>query len=286
MSLEILKLISNIRKNLDRAQDNAFVHSLSNRLSVIQGPPGCGKTFIGCKILEVLLKFDLVGPVLVMTYKNHALDEFLLHTSKFCDLTKITRIGGRSKEPRLAECNLRNIDLERSSNSIFSQYKDQGEIIAKSLDEIGDHLYQVDRNSVVNEFSILRFLNEVQLHNLLTKQPEFASRKQAVQEIQFAISISSSLQEYVKDWFDKKLDAKVKRQFWCADMLVDAIRKWLPNKELLRKVKDIESTFHFEREKDLAACEGDQKASGKNQVYQNYLKSTKRLLIIRFSFTG
>ena len=235
---------------------------------MIQGPPGCGKTYLGCKILEVLLKFDLGGPVLVMTYKNHALDEFLLHTSKFCELSEITRIGGRSKEPRLAECNLRNIDLERSSNSIFSQFKEQGEIIAESLSEITDLLYKVDKNSMVNEFSILRFLNEVQLHNLITRQPELNRRKQAAQDIRFAISISNSLQEYVKDWFDGKLDAKDQRQFWCANMLVDAIRKWLPNKERLKNVKDIESTFHFEREKDLAASDGgggDQKQKGSKE---------------------
>ena len=273
MSLEILKSISNIRKDLDPAQENAFVHSLSNRLSVIQGPPGCGKTFLGCKILEVLLKFDLGGPVLVMTYKNHALDEFLLHASKFCDFTEIIRIGGRSKEPRLAQCNLRNMDLERSSNSIFSQFKEQGEIITQSLSEMTDLLHKVDYYSKVNEFAILRFLNEVQLHNLLMRQPELHRRKQATQEIKFAMSISNSLQEYVKDYLEGRLDNKVKRQFWCADMLVDAIRKWLPNKELLKKVKDIETTFHYEREKDLAACNdgGDKKDSKKNQVSKHRL---------------
>ena len=204
-----------------------------------------------------------------MTYKNHALDEFLLHTLKFCDLTEIVRIGGRSKEPRLAECNLKNLDLEKSSNSVFGQIKEQGSIIYESLSEIRDLLFKVDKSSMVNEFSVLRFLNEIQLHNLLTKQPEFNKRKQAVQDIRFAIGISNSLQQYVKDWLDGKLDVKDQRQFWCANMLVDAVRKWLPNKGLLKNVKDIENTFHFEREKDLVSTHGedDQKDSKDKKVF-------------------
>ena len=240
---------------------------------MIQGPPGCGKTFLGCKILEVLLKFDLGGPILVMTYKNHALDEFLLHTFKFCDLTEIIRIGGRSKEPRLEQCNLKKLDLEKSSHSIFGQIKEQYEIIDESLGEIRDLLYKVDKNSMVNEFSVLRFLNEAQLHNLLTKQPELNQRNRAIQrEIPYAIHHWASLQNYVEDWWDGKLDDKDKKQFECANILVDAIRKWLPNKVQLKNLKDIESTFHFVRE-DMVASEGegDQKDSKDKQVYHYQL---------------
>ena len=45
-------------------------------------------------------------PVLLLTYKNHALDEFLLKMVDLLGNEEVVRIGGRSKEPRLDECNL------------------------------------------------------------------------------------------------------------------------------------------------------------------------------------
>lgn len=83
---------------LDASQLDAIKSSLLKEFSVIQGPPGTGKTYIGLKIVQVLLKnmhaWRGTGiPILVVCYTNHALDQFLegiLGTTK-----KIVRIGGR-----------------------------------------------------------------------------------------------------------------------------------------------------------------------------------------------
>ena len=63
----------------DSYQEDAVKECLKNRIGIIQGPPGCGKTFIGIHMLKLLLSLDsLENPkVLLLTYKNHALDEFL-----------------------------------------------------------------------------------------------------------------------------------------------------------------------------------------------------------------
>merc|ERR1711963_228532 len=70
---------------------------------------------IGLKLLQVLMSLTPLPkvPVLVLTYKNHALDEFLLDSLKFLNEGDIARIGGRSKEPTLSMCNLS--ELKRSS---------------------------------------------------------------------------------------------------------------------------------------------------------------------------
>ena len=42
----------------------------------------------------------------LVCYTNHALDQLLVLISKFIDIKDIVRIGGRSKEKILDECNL------------------------------------------------------------------------------------------------------------------------------------------------------------------------------------
>ena len=63
----------------DSSQEQAVKTCLQNRIGIIQGPPGCGKTFIGIQMVRLLLSLSsLYKPkIFVLTYKNHALDEFL-----------------------------------------------------------------------------------------------------------------------------------------------------------------------------------------------------------------
>jgi superfamily II DNA or RNA helicase len=51
--------------------------AIKNDLALIQGPPGTGKTYIGVQIVRLLIKYrsywNKVGPILLVTYSNHAL---------------------------------------------------------------------------------------------------------------------------------------------------------------------------------------------------------------------
>ena len=69
---------------LNESQMRAFKMALTKRLAVIQGPPGTGKTYVGWKIARVLLKTLSLSedakertPILMVSYTNHALDQFL-----------------------------------------------------------------------------------------------------------------------------------------------------------------------------------------------------------------
>ncbi|ROV88521.1 hypothetical protein VSDG_09328 [Cytospora chrysosperma] len=67
-----------IRKKfqLDYSQRQSLVNALSMKVSVIQGPPGTGKSFIGALATHFIVKeTDL--KILVITYTNHAEDQFL-----------------------------------------------------------------------------------------------------------------------------------------------------------------------------------------------------------------
>ena len=68
---------------LDQFQREAFQNAFTKNISLIQGPPGCGKTFIGEKIAQYMLElFSLrgstrglsTGPILLTCFTNHALD--------------------------------------------------------------------------------------------------------------------------------------------------------------------------------------------------------------------
>ena len=74
------------RKSLgfNESQMRAFKLALTKEFAVIQGPPGTGKTYVGLKIAQALLqntsfweKRGERSPILMVSYTNHALDQFL-----------------------------------------------------------------------------------------------------------------------------------------------------------------------------------------------------------------
>ena len=98
---------------LDTSQLEAVQHALTREVAVVQGPPGTGKTFIGLKVAEVLLLNHKVwnknsGPILVLCYTNHALDQFLEGILKFHN-SEVVRVGSRSKCEALEPFNLSNV---------------------------------------------------------------------------------------------------------------------------------------------------------------------------------
>ena len=85
---------------LDKSQRDAIACALSKKLALIQGPPGCGKTFIGVLLTRILLaNRDLRSraPILFVCQTNHALDQILEHVYKY--EPNIIRIGSRSESP-------------------------------------------------------------------------------------------------------------------------------------------------------------------------------------------
>ncbi|KAH9515711.1 NFX1-type zinc finger-containing protein 1 [Bulinus truncatus] len=80
--------------------------ALTKEVCVIQGPLGTGKTYVGLKVVETLLKNKgfTCSLILIVCYTN-ALDQFLEGITKFCP-RKIVRIGGRCKKQSLKQFNL------------------------------------------------------------------------------------------------------------------------------------------------------------------------------------
>ncbi|XP_040290237.1 NFX1-type zinc finger-containing protein 1-like isoform X1 [Bufo bufo] len=119
----------------DSSQFEAFQKSLTSELSIIQGPPGTGKTYVGMKIVHALLNNGHIwkqghGPILIVCYTNHALDQFLegIYKSSRCS---IVRVGSRSNSKLMQAFSLtaRRKSFEESSRNYhhFDWYDDLDE---------------------------------------------------------------------------------------------------------------------------------------------------------------
>ncbi|XP_033626581.1 NFX1-type zinc finger-containing protein 1-like [Asterias rubens] len=95
--------------HLDESQKAAVQAALTKEFAIIQGPPGTGKTYIGLKIIEILLyntpTTPDASPILVVCYTNHALDQFLEGILNFGE-ENLVRVGSRSKSEVLESRNL------------------------------------------------------------------------------------------------------------------------------------------------------------------------------------
>ncbi|EED22474.1 NF-X1 finger and helicase domain protein, putative [Talaromyces stipitatus ATCC 10500] len=108
--------LQKLRQNssLDGAQASALIHTLQRKIGLIQGPPGTGKSYTGVALIKVLLANKgrgkkSLGPIICVTYTNHALDQ-LLESLLQKDVTKqIVRMGGQSKSESLKPYNLHEL---------------------------------------------------------------------------------------------------------------------------------------------------------------------------------
>jgi hypothetical protein len=104
---------------IDDSQLAAFLLALTTAVSLIQGPPGTGKSFIGAQIARCLHEAGL--RILVLSYTNHAADQFLEDLLKAgIPGSAIVRIGAKSKcAPEIAPLLLseQNSQLRRSRNA-------------------------------------------------------------------------------------------------------------------------------------------------------------------------
>ncbi|CAL1529242.1 unnamed protein product [Lymnaea stagnalis] len=113
--------------DLNDSQLEALKLALTNEISLIQGPPGTGKTYVGLKVVEILLQNSvrrtLPGrhrPILVVCYTNHALDQFLEGILEFSP-EGVIRVGRQSTSEKLEKLNLNNMRLDRQSYAKIQQ---------------------------------------------------------------------------------------------------------------------------------------------------------------------
>ncbi|KAM9361314.1 NFX1-type zinc finger-containing protein 1 [Symphorus nematophorus] len=158
---------------LDESQMRGFQLALTNELAIIQGPPGTGKTYVGLKIAQALLtNQDLwrnrfsTGPMLVVCYTNHALDQFLEGIHTFLQ-EGIVRVGGRSNSEILKRFNLRELThspnfrrslpshLRYAYNEIYKQLRREEEMIERQSKRL-----ECSLKGILREIFLQRFISD------------------------------------------------------------------------------------------------------------------------------
>ncbi|KLU92338.1 hypothetical protein MAPG_11284 [Magnaporthiopsis poae ATCC 64411] len=145
---------------LDRGQAAALVAALTTEYALLQGPPGTGKSYLGVKLLQVLLACKLsagLGPIVVICYTNHALDQFLRHL-RAVGVNRIIRIGGRSRSDDLDDCNLAEV-----SRRTFKS-KGERQILGQAYSELDEQ-----RISLGHRLAGLHALRKQQSSKLLKR---------------------------------------------------------------------------------------------------------------------
>ncbi|XP_055890805.1 NFX1-type zinc finger-containing protein 1-like [Biomphalaria glabrata] len=146
---------------LNSSQRLAAISALTKEIAVIQGPPGTGKTYVGLKVMQVLIENQSVlpgntenknDPILVVCYTNHALEQFLEGVLEFCK-DGIIRIGGKNKSEKLEKFNIKNLRLAfRKEKKFFdlsarnSRYEciRELEVIAEEIEQLNKKMDSLD----------------------------------------------------------------------------------------------------------------------------------------------
>ncbi|KAF2450310.1 NFX1-type zinc finger-containing protein 1 [Karstenula rhodostoma CBS 690.94] len=141
ITVDDVELLRNMetRTQLDLGQCRALLAALTREFAFIQGPPGTGKSFLGVQLMKVLMecknRADL-GPIVIVCYTNHALDQFLEHLLEI-GIQKLVRLGGQSHSTLLEDHNLRKVSQAESKT------RSEGYILGTSYDALeheSDHI--------------------------------------------------------------------------------------------------------------------------------------------------
>ncbi|XDG09157.1 hypothetical protein ABKA04_008772 [Annulohypoxylon sp. FPYF3050] len=94
---DLKDLLGTIKRiNLDPSQVKALIYGLKYQTCQIQGPPGTGKSLVGSLLAKILLDHTK-ETMLVMSYTNHALDQFIEDLMDIgIDDNHIVRLGSKS----------------------------------------------------------------------------------------------------------------------------------------------------------------------------------------------
>ncbi|KAJ3408103.1 hypothetical protein HDV05_005146 [Chytridiales sp. JEL 0842] len=139
------------KATLDPGQMEAWMEALRWPVHCTQGPPGTGKSYLGVTIVRALLLIrkhwirvcPSIGrpPLLVLSYKNHAIDEFLI------DLTKPGGSGGAGRVDLVRVGSCKDPRLERYSETRMVFGRVEVERLRKGLEGMFRRLKEVQEGT-------------------------------------------------------------------------------------------------------------------------------------------
>jgi hypothetical protein len=190
------------------------------------------------KILQLLLSastYPRSRPILVITFKNHALDQFLEKCLDFCKGEgSIVRVGGRSKNETLLKYNLQAHMARKGEFS--SDYLDNH----RKMKEIQEDLEKSLRSLQKLQLHFDPFLIISQTSELQSRQFLAGLRNSTVADSCLGVLNSGGniLGESLQN-ADQQSGFRIKHS---RNSLLSGIRRWMPSKEVLQSVQALFST--------------------------------------------
>ncbi|KAK6355700.1 hypothetical protein TWF718_000093 [Orbilia javanica] len=267
-NFDIQTLLDNT--TLDDGQARSLVKALSREVGLIQGPPGTGKSFVGTKIVKVLLanktKADL-GPVVCVCYTNHALDQFLEHLLDI-GIKNIVRLGSRSKSERLTDYLLKN--LATSTENTRVEGKEIWEIKSETRRLADDASQYCDTLAYPNSDSNLRshieqnhpsffsalFMRNVddegfEVQHAHGRQKPFKVWKGKARSGPIGRSVRSILNSNIDPWSLNPFEINAVLKFWKDEVLRNAVTGLADIADQHRIKSETLSTLNKERDRRL-----------------------------------
>ncbi|XP_078352990.1 NFX1-type zinc finger-containing protein 1-like [Oculina patagonica] len=193
---------SDIKKKLDDTQLEAVELAFENKVALIQGPPGTGKSFVGVALVRLLLSMCVpktFGPILVVTFKNNALDHFLEECVESSPKASIVRVGGASSSDRLKDHLLTKVGSVWPEPLNTQKRKLQ---LRKLQDQVKQTYSKLQRSSIFNAEMFLKEASRIQIKELLINSKRVSVDPEEVERLlnerNVDGSYKSSLKGYVK----------------------------------------------------------------------------------------
>ena len=192
----------------------------------------------------------------------------------FCQKNEIVRIGGRSKEPELEECNLKNIQnlvlYEKATRAEIQNTRTEITDIESKIKKISA---EVEASSYLTRRSLVDELEEGQLQNLIVEAgwgsgpmiyrlgKKNADKTWIKKMLNNASHIYGSVKEFLQIALQTRLSKTDHVGIQCITIFHKAFQHWFPDLKELQRMKEFQAEFILQIQSETTTDEDVSKGS-------------------------
>ena len=250
---------------LDKSQLDALHRILAKELAIVQGPPGCGKTYVSKEALKLMLANSTPDdpPIIIACQTNHAVDQLLGKVLEFDD--NFVRLGSRSRDKgAIKERTLFEIKQRTSEPPLAGCSKPKARIKMRNIEkEIGLILAPLQSNKD----------NPLPLDYRMLENVELLTERQA-----------DTLEAGASRWVQAKQDGEA-----CRDARASPFFVWLGRDDLVSvPLRQQSEHFGFDFEEEELGYEQLKELEAENTAKDDddFETLSGTLLLLANKFTG
>jgi hypothetical protein len=193
---------------------------------------------------------------------------------RFCQKDEMVRIGGRSKEPELESCNLRNIQnlvlYEKATRAEIQNTRTEIADIEAKIKKISA---EVEASSYLTRTSLVNELNEEQLKSLIIEAgwgsgsliyrlgKKVADKTWMKGMLNKVSHIYGSVKEFLQMAFQTRLSKTENVGFNCISVFRKAFQHWFPDCKELQRMREFQAEFILQIQSETTTDEDVSKES-------------------------